>query len=216
MEIAIKIIQFIFSLTILVLVHELGHFCFARLFKTRVEKFQMFFGKPLWKKKIGDTQYGIGWLPLGGFVKIAGMIDESMDTDQMKQPAQPWEFRSKPPWQRLLMMVGGVLFNFVFAWIIYSASMFAWGEEYLPNRNVEHGVVCDDIAKKIGFKDGDKILRVYGEEPEAFYDINVDILLNAPGEVEVLRDGREVSVSVSEAMIGEVIRETQEETNAIV
>src|SRR5512135_628147 len=134
MTILIKILQFILSLSILVIIHEFGHFVMAKFFRTKVEKFYLFFDPwfSLLKFKRGDTEYGIGWLPLGGYVKIAGMIDESMDKEQMKLPPQPWEFRSKPAWQRLLIMVGGVLMNFIFAFVIYIGVLFAWGEQYLP------------------------------------------------------------------------------------
>lgn len=147
MDIFIKILQFVLSLSILVLFHEFGHFMFAKLFKTRVEKFYMFFNPwfSLFKFKKGGTEYGMGWLPLGGYVKIAGMIDESMDTEQMKKPAQPWEFRSKPAWQRLLIMLGGVIVNVVLAFVIYSMVLFTWGETYLPAENVKYGVVCDTV-----------------------------------------------------------------------
>ena len=207
MEIIIKIVQFLLSLTILVLVHELGHFLFARLFKTRVEKFRIFFDYKfsIWKTKIGDTDFGFGWIPLGGYVKIAGMIDESMDTEQMKKPAQPWEFRSKPAWQRLFIMIGGVLFNLIFAWLIYSVSLNVWGESYLPNTSVVDGVVCTDIAKEIGFVTGDKIISVYGEKVDRYSTINGDILMNAPGEIEVLRDGKSTTVYVRSDEIGDIL-----------
>ena len=152
MDIFIKILQFVLSLSILVLFHEFGHFMFAKLFKTRVEKFYMFFNPwfSLFKFKKGGTEYGMGWLPLGGYVKIAGMIDESMDTEQMKKPAQPWEFRSKPAWQRLLIMLGGVIVNVVLAFVIYSMVLFTWGETYLPAENVKYGVVCDTVFYDMG------------------------------------------------------------------
>ena len=148
-SILIKTVQLLLSLSILVILHEFGHFIFARVFKTRVEKFYLFFDPwfSLWKKKVGDTEYGVGWLPLGGYVKIAGMIDESMDKEAMKQPAKPWEFRSKPAWQRLLIMVGGVLMNFLFAFLIYIGVLVAWGEEYLPTANVTDGVVVYETCE---------------------------------------------------------------------
>ena len=149
MTVLIQALQLVLSLSILVIVHEFGHFIFAKLFKCRVEKFYLFFNPwfSLFKKKVGETEYGIGWLPLGGYVKIAGMIDESMDKEQMKQPAQHWEFRSKPAWQRLFIMVGGVLFNFVLAILIYSAVLFTWGEQYLPTENAKYGIVVNELAK---------------------------------------------------------------------
>ncbi len=136
------------SLSILVIVHEFGHFTLAKLFKTRVEKFYLFFDPwfSLFKYKKGETEYGIGWLPLGGYVKISGMIDESMDKEQMKQPPQPWEFRSKTSWQRLLIMTGGVIFNFIFAMLIFIFVLFAWGETYLPTSNVKYGIVTDSVG----------------------------------------------------------------------
>lgn len=207
MEVFVKIAQFLLSLTILVLVHEMGHFLFARLFKIRVEKFRIFFDYKftIWKKKIGETDFGFGWIPLGGYVKISGMIDESMDTEQMKKPAQPWEFRSKPAWQRLLVMIGGVLFNLIFAWLIYSVSLNVWGERYLPNDNVVDGLVCSEVAKEIGFQDGDKIVTIYGEEVERYSEINANILMNGPGEVVVLRDGKQESVFVRSDEVGAIL-----------
>ena len=144
----IKAGQLILSLSILVVLHEFGHFIFARLFKTRVEKFYLFFNPwfSLFKTKRGETEYGIGWLPLGGYVKISGMIDESMDKEAMKLPPKPWEFRSKPAWQRLLIMTGGVLMNFIFAILIYIGVLYAWGEEYLPTENVKYGIVVNETG----------------------------------------------------------------------
>ena len=149
MGVVIQIGQFLLSLSILIILHELGHFLFARLFNTRVEKFYLFFDPwfSLFKFKRGDTEYGIGWLPLGGYVKISGMIDESMDKEQLKQPPQPWEFRSKPTGQRLLIMLGGVIVNLILGFLIYSAVFYTWGEKYLPNKNLTDGIWCvDSIA----------------------------------------------------------------------
>ena len=162
MTILIQILQLLLSLSILVLIHELGHFMFARLFKTRVEKLYLFFDPwfSLFKIKRGDTEYGIGWLPLGGYAKISGMIDESLDTEQLKQPPQPWEFRSKTSWQRLLIMIGGVLFNFILAMLIYVFVLFAWGETYLPTSSVKYGIVTDSVGYELGLRNGDKILSV--------------------------------------------------------
>ena len=153
MEILIQASQLILSLSILIVLHELGHFIPARLFKTRVEKFYLFFDPwfSLFKKKVGDTEYGIGWLPLGGYVKISGMIDESMDKEQMTNPPEEWEFRAKPAWQRLIIMIGGVTVNLILGILIYAMVLFVWGDKYLPNKNVEHGVVCSDFAKGLGF-----------------------------------------------------------------
>ena len=162
MEILIKAVQLILSLSILVVLHELGHFIPAKLFKTRVEKFYLFFDPwfSLVKKKIADTEYGIGWLPLGGYVKISGMIDESMDKDQMNKPAEDWEFRAKPAWQRLIIMLGGVTVNLLLGIFIYSMVLFTWGDTYLPNKNVENGVICSDFALDLGFQNGDKIISI--------------------------------------------------------
>src|SRR5690606_797499 len=160
--ILIKAAQLILSLSILVVLHEFGHFMFARLFKTRVEKFYLFFDPwfSLFKVKKGDTEYGVGWLPLGGYVKISGMIDESMDKEAMKLPPQPHEFRSKKSWQRLLIMIGGVFMNFILAFIIYISILYAWGEQYLPTENLKHGIMVSETGKQISLENGDKILSV--------------------------------------------------------
>src|SRR3954469_14943527 len=152
MDIVIKLSQFLLSLSLLIILHELGHFIPAKLFKTRVEKFYLFFDVKysLLKKKIGETEYGIGWLPLGGYVKIAGMIDESMGKEQMKLPPQPWEFRSKPAWQRLIIMLGGVTVNAILGILIYAMVLFAWGEDYLPAKNATYGVAVDTLAYQMG------------------------------------------------------------------
>ena len=173
MDIFIKALQLIMSLSILVVLHELGHFIPARLFKTKVEKFYLFFDPwfSIVKKKIGDTEYGIGWLPLGGYVKISGMIDESMDKEQMKKPAESWEFRAKPAWQRLIIMVGGVTVNVILAIFIYSLVLFIWGDKYVSNESLKNGVVCSDFAKDLGFKDGDKLISIDGEKVDVFYDV---------------------------------------------
>jgi regulator of sigma E protease len=169
MEIAIKLSQFLLSLSILIILHELGHFIPAKLFKTRVEKFYLFFdiNFSLFKKKIGDTEYGIGWLPLGGYVKISGMIDESMDKEQMQGEPQPWEFRSKPTWQRLIIMLGGVIVNFILAFLIYIGMTFFYGEQYIANSEVKDGVAIENpIMQEIGFKTGDKIVSIDGKSLE--------------------------------------------------
>ncbi|MAW31301.1 MAG: RIP metalloprotease RseP [Flavobacteriales bacterium] len=168
--ILIKAAQLILSLSILIVLHELGHFIPARLFKTRVEKFYLFFDPwfSVIKKKIGDTEYGIGWLPLGGYVKISGMIDESMDKEQMAKPPRPWEFRSKPAWQRLIIMLGGVAVNLLLGIFIYSMILYTWGDPYIANKDLKNGLVCSNFAKEIGFKDGDKILSIDGEKIDRF------------------------------------------------
>ena len=179
MEILIKASQFILSLSLLIVLHELGHFIPAKLFKTRVEKFYLFFDYKfsIFKKKIGETVYGIGWIPLGGYVKISGMIDESMDTEQLKEEPKPWEFRSKPAWQRLIIMLGGVFVNFILGIFIYIMLMYSYGEKYLPNENVANGVwVQDSLAVSLGLQNGDKILSVDGEEIKKFSNITIEFI----------------------------------------
>ena len=162
----IKAAQLLLSLSILVVLHELGHYWAARAFKTRVEKFYLFMnpGFSLFKKQIGETEWGIGWLPLGGYVKIAGMIDESMDTEQMSQPAQPWEFRSKPAWQRLIIMLGGIIVNLILGFVIYSGVLYTWGETKLPN---VHPVNVHPVLEDLGFQDGDRVLGYNGRTLES-------------------------------------------------
>ena len=192
MELFIKLSQFLLSLSLLIILHELGHFIPAKLFKTRVEKFYLFFDVKysLLKKKIGETEYGIGWLPLGGYVKISGMIDESMDKEQMAQPQQPWEFRSKPAWQRLIIMLGGVTVNFILAFIIYIGMAFAYGDTYVANSEVKDGVwVTNPVIEKIGIKTGDKILAIDGKAVEKFDEITEKILLGK--EITIERAGQE-------------------------
>ena len=193
MELAIKIFQFILSISILVILHELGHFLPAKYFKTKVEKFYLFFDPwfSLAKKKIGETEYGIGWLPFGGYVKIAGMVDESMDTEQLKQPAQPWEFRAKPAWQRLIIMLGGVTVNFFLAWIIYGCLSFFNGETSFDTAKVDAPMNYTSVAKGMGFQDGDKILKVDGKTQNNLDKLALDVLLS--DEITVLRNGKEVT-----------------------
>lgn len=183
--------QLILSLSLLIILHEAGHFIPAKLFKTRVEKFYLFFDPwfSLVKKKIGDTEYGIGWLPLGGYVKISGMVDESMDKEQMAMPAQPWEFRSKPAWQRLIIMVGGVTVNVILGIVIYAMILGVWGRQVLPSENLTWGVHCDSLMYNFGFRDGDKILMLNGTKPESFNDINKDLLLEDIHTVTIERYG---------------------------
>ena len=191
MDVIIKTSQFILSLSLLIIAHEMGHFLFAKLFKTRVEKFYLFFNPwfSLFKIKKGETEYGIGWLPLGGYVKISGMIDESMDREQMKLPPQPWEFRSKAVWQRLLIMVGGVLVNFIMALFIYAMILFAWGQEYVPVKNAIYGYDFCETAKNAGFQDGDRIIAVDGIEYEKMADVTDRIVFNNAQRVTIERDG---------------------------
>jgi len=207
MEILVKVSQFLLSLSILVVLHELGHFVFAKLFKTRVEKFYMFFnpGFSLFKYKKGDTEYGIGWIPLGGYVKISGMIDESMDKEQMALPPEPYEFRSKPAYQRLLIMVGGVLVNFILAFAIYIAVLFAWGDEYLPAENVKYGYVCDSIAQSIGLQNGDKILELDHQKQVKYTDILTNILLNDPKSMQVERNGSMIDIAIPSTFVPDLL-----------
>jgi len=208
MTILIKILQFVMSLSILVIIHELGHFVLAKLFKTRVEKFYLFFDPwfSLFKYKKGETEYGIGWLPLGGYVKISGMIDESMDKEQMKQPPQPYEFRSKTSWQRLLIMTGGVVFNFVSAMLIYVFVLFAWGETYLPTANVKYGIVTDSVGYAIGLRNGDKILTVDNQHIENFLQITPDIVLNNRKTIQVERDGKVLNIEIPKEYIPKMLK----------
>lgn len=210
--ILIKALQLILSLSLLVLVHEFGHFIFARLFKVRVEKFYLFFDPWFslfkFKPKNSDTEYGIGWLPLGGYCKISGMIDESMDKEQMAQPAQPYEFRSKPAGQRLMIMIGGVLFNFILALFIYSMVLFAWGDTYLPLKNVKQGMDFSETFINVGFRDGDILLRADDEELERYNEDCLRKVVEAHN-VTVLRDGMETVIPIPDDMMQRVLRDKQ-------
>ena len=197
----IRALQLIMALSLLVLIHEFGHFIFSRLFKVRVEKFYLFFDYKFslfkWKPKNSDTEYGIGWLPLGGYCKISGMIDESMDTEQMKLPPQPYEFRAKPAYQRLLIMIGGVLFNFILALFIYSMVLFTWGESYYKVQDAKYGMEFNEQAKAVGFVDGDILLRC-GDEELQKYDVDLLRKLVDNGSIVVLRNGVETTVTLPE------------------
>jgi regulator of sigma E protease len=210
MEILIKAAQFFLSLSILIILHELGHFLFARLFKTRVEKFYLFFNPwfTLFKVKKGDTEFGLGWLPLGGYVKISGMIDESMDKDQMSQEPKPYEFRSKPAWQRLLIMLGGVMVNFVLAFFIYSLMLFYWGESYLPAENLTYGIHADSLAREIGLHHGDHIVSLDNRAVDDFQQIVPTIALDNVRTIQVMRDGALVNVNVPEAVVPKLLAGT--------
>ena len=206
MEIVIKISQFLLSLSLLIVLHELGHFIPAKIFKTRVEKFYLFFDVKfsLFKKKIGETVYGIGWLPLGGYVKIAGMIDESIDTDQLKQEPQPWEFRSKPAWQRLIIMLGGVTVNFVLAFVIYIGMVYYYGDSYVANSSLKDGVwVTSDALKKAGMQSGDKIITIDGEHLERFNEAQVRLL--TAKNITVNREGQEKHIELPVNFVNEFI-----------
>ena len=192
MEILIKVVQLFMSLSLLVAIHEFGHFIVARIFGIRVEKFYIFFDPwfSLFKFKRGDTEYGLGWIPLGGYVKIAGMIDESMDTEQMKQPEQPWEFRAKPAWQRFLVMIAGVVMNLVLAFMIYCGISYTWGSSYLANDDVKWGYNFNTTAEQMGFVDGDKIISIEGESIDNVTEIlNALVISDGDRTVVVERDG---------------------------
>ncbi len=198
---AVKAIQLLLSLSILIVLHELGHFIPAKIFKTRVEKFFLFFDVKfaLFKKKIGDTVYGIGWLPLGGYVKISGMIDESMDKEQMAQPPQPWEFRSKPAWQRLIIMLGGVTVNILVGFIIYIGLLYFYGQDMFTVKDLPNGFSVDQQFKDYGFKDGDQILQVNGEDFENVYLINKYLFLRDVKTIKVAHaDETEETLNVPE------------------
>ena len=206
MEIFIQALQLLTSLSILIILHELGHFIPAKLFKTRVEKFYLFFDPwfSVLKKKIGDTEYGIGWLPLGGYVKISGMIDESLDKEQMKQEPKPWEFRSKPAWQRLIIMSGGVIVNFLLGFLIYSIVLFFYGDKYLPNKNLNDGIWCiSDFSKEIGLLDGDKIISADGVEILRFEDLQEKIVTSKKLTVE--RSGNTIEVVLPDNVIEKLL-----------
>jgi regulator of sigma E protease len=199
MEFLIKASQLILSLSILVVLHELGHFIPAKLFKTRVEKFYLFFNPwfSIFKRKIGETEWGIGWLPLGGYVKIAGMVDESMDTEQLAKPAEPWEFRSKPAWQRLIIMLGGVIVNFLLALFIYAMVLWAYGKEYATPETAKYGmVVADPKLKKFGLQDGDIPLKVDDIKLKTINDAMRVVLIDGKRELTVLRKGEEVKIQL--------------------
>lgn len=209
MEILIKASQFILSLSFLIVLHELGHFIPAKLFNTRVEKFYLFFDYKfsIFKKKIGDTVYGIGWIPLGGYVKISGMIDESMDTEQMKQPAQPWEFRSKPAWQRLIIMLGGVIVNFILGILIYIMITFVWGIDYVTPNDVKNGFSVHETFKELGFKDGDKITKFNGETPLDVTDVNKHLFLRGITSLEVTHENGNTETLAIPENIGSIMWE---------
>ena len=208
MEVFIQASQFLLSLSFLIVLHEFGHFLPAKLFGMRVEKFYLFFDP--WfsavKKKIGDTEYGIGWVPLGGYVKISGMIDESMDKEQLAKPAEDWEFRAKPAWQRLIVMIGGVTVNVILGVLIYWGVLFTYGETYLPAENAKYGVMVDSLGMELGLQNGDIILALDGSLPEKFNSIPVDIVLNDIKVITVEREGQKVDLEVREELIALLIK----------
>jgi regulator of sigma E protease len=217
MEIVIKLSQFLLSLSLLIILHELGHFIPAKLFKTRVEKFYLFFDVKysLLKKKIGETEYGIGWLPLGGYVKISGMIDESMDKEQMALPAQPWEFRSKPAWQRLIIMLGGVTVNFILAFIIYIGMAFVYGDSYIANADMKDGLLIENQAMiNAGFKSGDKIVAVDGEKIIRFdKEVNGKVIMAK--EVVIERNGVEQTIKMPHDFVDQLSKVEKEPLTTI-
>ncbi len=202
----VKTGQFILSFSILVILHELGHFLPARWFKCRVEKFYLFFNPwfSLWKKKIGDTEYGLGWVPFGGYVKISGMIDESMDKEQLKLPAQPYEFRAKKAWQRLIIMLGGVIVNIILAIVIFIGIMWHWGETYVPTKNLKYGVFADSLGTKIGLQDGDKIIAVAGFPVERVGTVGAEIIMKQAANITIDRNGETKKLNIPEGFIGQL------------
>ena len=200
--------QFILSFSILVTLHELGHFVTAKWFGCRVEKFYLFFNPwfSLWKTQKGETEYGLGWIPLGGYVKISGMIDESMDKEQLNQPAQPWEFRSKPAWQRLIIMLGGVTVNFVLALLLFAMILFVWGEEKLPVANLKYGLITDSLAQSIGMRDGDKIVAVNGKPLRYLENLTKDIVLSEHADITLDRNGHDTTVSLPKGFLSSLTK----------
>lgn len=208
MDYVIQISQFVLSLSILIILHELGHFLPAKWFGVRVDKFYLFFdaGFSLFKKKIGETEYGVGWLPLGGYVKLNGMVDESMDLEHLQQEPQPHEFRSKPAWQRLIIMVGGVTVNVLLAFVIYAGMLAYWGEEYLPNKNATYGIMVDSTAEAMGLRNGDHVVSINNKPVDNFMSIPLEILLGESGSIRVLRNGEEVDITYNASQIGDLIK----------
>ena len=200
--------QFILAFSILVVLHELGHFLPAKWFGCRVEKFFLFFnpGFSLFKKKIGETEYGVGWVPLGGYVKISVMVDESMDKEQMKLPPQPWEFRSKPAWQRLIIMLGGVIVNFILALIIFAGILFVWGEERLPAKNLSYGLAADSLATSVGLQDGDMIKSVNGEPVVYLNTLPKSLMLTEALTLTINRNGRDTTIKLPEGTISKLTK----------
>jgi len=215
-----QVFYLILSLSILVILHEFGHYITARWFKCRVEKFYLFFDPwfSIVKKKVGDTEYGIGWLPLGGYVKIAGMVDESMDTEAMKLPPKPYEFRSKPAWQRLIIMLGGIIVNILLAFVIYGMVLFIWGEEKVPNATVSNGIWCTDtlMIKSGGLENGDKIVAINGQKVNYFDDITSLLILNGGKSIEVNRNGVDTNIQLPIDLIGQLSKVKRTNTSLII
>src|SRR5687768_16091259 len=210
--------QLILGLSILVLLHEFGHYIAARAFGIRVEKFYLFFdawGIKLFKFKKGDTEYGIGWLPLGGYVKISGMIDESMDKEAMKQPPQPWEFRAKPAWQRLIVMLGGVIMNILVAFVIYAFILMIWGEKKIPTASMKYGVhVVDSTMYKMGIRNGDRILTIDGKPVNDYERLRRNLLLGTT--VTVDRAGQKIDLVLDEDLIGQLVENRRKDVSGFV
>lgn len=204
--VGVKAGQFILSFSILIIMHELGHFLPAKWFKCRVEKFYLFFNPwfSLFKKKKGETEYGLGWIPLGGYVKISGMVDESMDKEQLKQPPQPWEFRSKPAWQRLIIMLGGVTVNVLLALVIFIFITWVWGDKYVPVSHLRYGVYADSLGRKIGVQDGDRIIAVGGKPVEKVGTVGSEIILNEAKSITVERNGQTIELAIPPSFIKEL------------
>jgi len=212
--------QLFLSLSILIVLHEMGHFFPAKWFNTRVEKFYLFFDPwfELFKIKRGDTEYGIGWLPLGGYVKISGMIDESMDREQMKLPPQPWEFRSKPAWQRLIIMLGGVTVNFILGFILFGLVLWTWGEEYLPNENVTYGIYVDSLGMDLGLQNGDKIVAIGGNPVEKFGGnlLRREVIINDAKSVTIERNGQQKTINIDEKYVDILSRHENKEAQIFI
>jgi regulator of sigma E protease len=209
MEIFIKILQLLLSLSILVIFHEMGHFLAAKMFRTRVEKFYLFFNPwfSVFRFNFKGTEYGLGWLPLGGYVKISGMIDESMDKEAMKKPPQPYEFRSKPAWQRLIIMLGGVIVNVILAMVIYVFMLYTWGDSYLPTSEAnKYGIAVDSMGMEMGLKNGDKIISIDGKVVEDFYQIPITLILDEADHILVERDSMIMNVPIPDGAIGKLVK----------
>jgi regulator of sigma E protease len=212
LSVGVKAGQFILSFSILVTLHELGHFIPAKLFNCRVDKFYLFFDPwfSIWKKKKGETEYGIGWVPFGGYVKIAGMIDESMDKEQLSKPPEPHEFRSKPAWQRLIIMTGGVIVNVILAIVIFIGITWVWGEEYLPVKNIKQGIVADSLAKSIGIQDGDNVVGVDGKPLEVFGTLEAEMVLHDAKVLQVTRNDSAFDLQVPAGFIAKLAKVANE------
>jgi regulator of sigma E protease len=217
-SVGLKAAQLILSLSILVILHEFGHYITAKWFKCRVEKFYLFFDPwfSVFKKKIGETEYGVGWLPLGGYVKIAGMVDESMDKEQLKQPAQDWEFRSKPAWQRLIIMLGGIIVNVLLAFVIYAMILMVWGEQNIKADSLKYGVAFNDpLFKDLGFQNGDKIISVDGKPVVEFTDILKKVLL-VDSNVTIIRNGKQQNLKMPVDLIGKLIEKRKKSEQPLI